>query len=88
MAKVKIEIFGSEPPCPKCRATVKLSEEVAKEFGDALEVKEYTAFSKEADKYNIMITPTVVVNGKVFATGKVPNREELISAVKRELGSE
>jgi len=88
MGKVRIEVFGSAPPCAKCRASVKLSEEVAREFGDAVEVKEYTAFSKEADKYNIMMPPTVIVNGKVFVTGKVPDRDELINAVKRELGGE
>ena len=88
MGKVRIEVFGGDPPCAKCRASVKLAEEVAKGFGDMVEVKEYTAFSEEGDKYNIMMTPTVVVNGKVLVTGKVPSRDELLDAVKRELGGE
>jgi protein-disulfide isomerase len=88
MTKVRIEVFGSDPPCAKCRAARKLSEEVAREFGGAVEVKEYNAFSEEADKYNVMITPTVVVNSKVLVTGKVPSRDELRGAVKRELGGE
>ncbi|MEM3736755.1 MAG: thioredoxin family protein [Candidatus Bathyarchaeia archaeon] len=85
MAKVKIEIFGSDPPCAKCRAAVKLSEEVAKEFGNAVEVKEYTVFSEEADKYNVMITPSLVVNGRVVTSGKIPSREELLNAIRQEL---
>jgi thiol-disulfide isomerase/thioredoxin len=88
MGKVRIEVFGSQPPCAKCRATIKLAEELAKEFSGEVEVKEYTAFSKEADKYNIMMTPTVVINGKVFTTGKVPSRDELLHTVKRELRGE
>lgn len=85
MKKVKIEVFGSDPPCAKCKATIKLCEELVKEFGEAVEVKKYTAFSEEADKYNILMTPTVVVNGKILTTGKVPSREELLNTVKQEL---
>ncbi len=88
MKRIRIEVFGADPPCAKCKATVRLAEQVAREFGDTVEVKEYTAFSEEGDKYNIMMTPTVVVNSKVFATGKMPSKEELQAVIKRELGGE
>lgn len=85
VGKVKVEVFGSEPPCAKCRATVKAVKEASKEFGGAVEVSELSALSPEAERYDVMLTPTVVVNGKVVASGRVPAKEEIARAIRREL---
>jgi predicted thioredoxin/glutaredoxin len=85
LAKVTVEVFGSDPPCAKCKATYKLAKELASGLGGDVDVTEKSALSKDADKYGIMLTPTVVVNGKVMAVGKIPQKEELLAAIKSEL---
>jgi len=81
--KTVIKVFGPTPPCMRCKAAEKVAREVAKELGN-VEVLKMDALSKEADKYNIMLTPAVVVNEKVICMGKVPTREDILKAVRGE----
>lgn len=80
-----VEVFGADPPCAKCKSAYKLAKELASGLGGDVEVTEKSALSKDADKYAIMLTPTIVVNGKVMAVGKIPKKEELLAAMKSEL---
>lgn len=86
MSKVVVKVFGTKPPCKKCKNTEKIAREVAKELGSKVEVQKFDALSEEADKYGIMMTPSVVVNDRVVAVGKVPMRDELRNLVEKELG--
>ena len=84
MKKIVIKIFGTTPPCSKC----KLAEKVAKELTEELKnvsVEKFDALSEKGDKYGIMVTPTIVVNDKVVAIGKVLSKEKLEDIVKNEM---
>lgn len=83
--EVNIKVFGTDPPCPRCKATEKLALEVAKEFeGKALiKVQHLSVLSKEAEKYDIISTPTVVINDVKVFSGRVPTKEEFVEAVQR-----
>lgn len=78
-------MFGSDPPCAKCKSAYKLAKELATGLGKDVEVTEKSALSKDADKYEIMLTPTIVINGKVMAAGKIPKKEELLETMRAEL---
>lgn len=83
---VIIRIFGPSPPCAKCQAAEKVAREVAQKLGEVTVVK-YDIFSEEAEKYNIMMTPTVMVNNTTFEVGRVPSAEKLERAVRDALNS-
>jgi protein-disulfide isomerase len=58
---------------------------VANKYPDRVNVAKFDALSEEGDKYGIMFTPTVVINDKVVAVGKVISEDELDKATHKEL---
>jgi small redox-active disulfide protein 2 len=73
---MKIEVLG--PGCPNCR---KLEQDVGKaleELKIQAEVIKITDIKKFAD-YGILITPGLVINGKVYSSGKLP----VVATLKR-----
>lgn len=85
MIIIKIKIFGSTPPCAKCKEVERRANNVAGKYAGKIEVAKFDAFSEEGDKYGIMLTPTVVINDTVVAVGKVISEDELDKAIKKEL---
>jgi len=55
---------------------------VAKTF-DNVTVEKYDVFSEEAEHYNIMMTPTVMVNDLVVEVGKPPASEKLTQVIRK-----
>ena len=80
-----IKVFGGEPPCAKCKNVEKVIKEAIKELNLNAEVVHVSAMSDEADKYDIMITPSVVVNEKVVTRGQVLSKGEFKKILEREL---
>jgi small redox-active disulfide protein 2 len=76
----KIKVFGTTPPCARCKKTEQIAREVAAELGN-LEVEKIDILSEAADKYGVMIPPTVVLKEKVIFAGKVPSKEELKNVI-------
>jgi small redox-active disulfide protein 2 len=71
---VKLEVLGTG--CAKCNAL----EAAVKQAADKLGVEYTLTHVKEIAKfaaYGVMITPALVVDGKVKSAGKVPSEAEL-----------
>jgi thiol-disulfide isomerase/thioredoxin len=77
---IVIRIFGPSPGCAKCKAAEKVAHEVAQKFSN-VSVEKLDVFSEEADKYDIMMTPTVMINDMVLEVGKPPSPEKLQKAI-------
>jgi protein-disulfide isomerase len=58
---------------------------VAEKFSGQVEVAKLDAISDEGRKYNVMFTPTVVINDKVVAAGEVVSEGDLEKAIKKEM---
>lgn len=71
---IDIKILGTG--CPKCRTLERLTREVVEKA--ALEAT-ITKVENIVDimRYNVMMTPALVVNDKVVLKGRVPSAEEL-----------
>jgi len=82
---IKVKVFGSTPPCAKCKEVEKRANRVAERYSGQVEVSKFAAISEEGHRYGIMLTPTVVINDKVVASGKVISEDELEKAIKKEL---
>ncbi len=82
---IKVKIFGSTPPCAKCKEVEKRAIKVAEKYPGKIEVAKFDALAEEGDKYGIMLTPTVVINDTVVSVGKVISEEELEKSIKKEM---
>jgi len=83
-----IKVFGGEPPCAKCKNVEKAIKEAINELNLDAEVVHVSALSDEADKYDIMITPSVVVNEKVVTRGQMLSKGEFKKILERELNAQ
>jgi small redox-active disulfide protein 2 len=72
--KMNIKILG--PGCARCHELDKMTREIVNELGLDADV-EYVKDLNEIIKYGILITPGLVVNGKVVCSGHVPGKDEI-----------
>lgn len=71
---MEIKVLG--PGCAKCSKTEKLVQEVIKETGVDASVEKITDMMQIAS-YGVFGTPSVIVDGKVKCTGKIPKKEDI-----------
>ncbi|HEX6813366.1 MAG TPA: thioredoxin family protein [Planctomycetota bacterium] len=74
MTKHKIQILGTG--CAKCVQLTNATKAAADHLGLAYDLEKVTDFLKFAD-FGVMVTPALVVDGKVLMAGKVPSATEL-----------
>jgi len=74
----KIEILGTG--CPKCNKLKEQAQLAAEELGLECQIEKVTDIQKIM-AYGVMITPALVVDGQVKASGKVPSLDELKSLI-------
>ena len=74
---ITVKVFGTTPPCAKCKELTRRAAKVAEKFPGQVEVIKQDALSPEGDKYGIMMTPTLVINDKVVSIGKVPAEADI-----------
>lgn len=70
---MKLQILGTG--CPKCRKLAKNADAVARETDIEYQIEEVTDIN-DILKFGVMMTPALVVDGKVVVAGKVPSVEE------------
>jgi len=71
---MKIEILGVG--CPKCKQLTANAETAAKELNIKAEIGKVTDIDK-ITAYGVMMTPALVIDGEVKASGKVSSSEEI-----------
>jgi len=77
----KFQILGTG--CTKCADLTAATTAAADELGIPYELEKVTDFMKFAD-FGVMITPALVVDGRVLVSGKLPKREELLALLPKE----
>lgn len=80
MTTHKIQILGTG--CARCVQLTNATRTVADQLGLAYELEKVTDMLKFAD-FGVMVTPALVVDGKVLAAGKVPSQDELRALLQR-----
>ena len=71
----KIQVLGTG--CEKCRKLAKNAEEAAIELGIEYELEKVTDIN-EIMGFGVMLTPGLVIDGQVKASGKVPGSDEIM----------
>jgi len=83
---IEVKVFGTTPPCAKCKEVTKRATKVAERYPGKIGVTHFDALSAEGDKYGILMTPTIVINEKVVSIGKVPSEDDIEKMIVREIG--
>lgn len=76
---MKLQILGTG--CAKCNNLTQATEQAAQALGVPYELEKVTDL-KQIMAFGVMITPALVVDGKVKVSGKVPNVSELKSLLQ------
>lgn len=71
---MEIKILGTG--CPKCKTLEEITRKVVKDNGIDANITKVDDII-EIMKYNIMVTPALVVNEKVVAKGRIPSVDEI-----------
>ena len=83
---VIIQVFGTTPPCAKCKRAEQEALKAAARFPGQVEVRKLDALGPEAQDYGLMVTPTIVLDGRVIGTGRVIPADQLAAEIQRALG--
>lgn len=70
----KIEVLGTG--CPKCKQQAANAEEAARELGVEIELVKVTDIN-QIMQFGVMLTPAIVVDGVIKASGKVAAVEDI-----------
>jgi hypothetical protein len=84
-SSVRLTLIRNDPPCRKCREAKAALAAVAHELGNRVELAELTVAEAAAAGYAIVLTPTVLVNGKVLCAGVAPRAAGIARVVAAEL---
>lgn len=70
----KLIVLG--PGCPRCESLAKLTRQAADQLGIAYELEKLTDI-KLFPAYGLLMTPGLVVDGRLKVQGKVPSLDEI-----------
>ena len=79
-----IKVLGTG--CPNCIKLEKLCKEIVDENNFEANIEKITDMN-EFGNYGVMLTPGLVVNGKVFSQGKTPVKNTLKNWLEKEVNS-
>ena len=83
MSKIRVESFGSVPPCAGDIQVKRLLREIAGEYGEQVEIVCHIGpGDPQWAEYAIDIVPALVIGDKVRFVGVVPSRESLTGALR------
>ncbi len=77
---MEIKVLG--PGCAKCAKTEKLVQEVVREEGVDADVEKVTDMMQIAS-YGVFGTPSVIVDGEVKCSGKVPKKADIKAWIQK-----
>ena len=75
---IAIEVIGLDPPCKKCNELLDNVRQAVNNLAIEASVEKKWILSEEIrNKYGILLSPALVVNGIVVAQGKVYTRQRI-----------
>lgn len=76
---MKIQILGTG--CPKCVKLYELAEKAVAETGVKAELSKVTKI-QDIVALGVMMTPALVIDGKIRSSGKIPTKDEIVKMFK------
>ncbi|MCL4439081.1 MAG: thioredoxin family protein [Firmicutes bacterium] len=78
---MEIKVLGTG--CQNCKALEKAVKEVASEMNLQADVEKVEEIGKIV-QYGVMLTPGLVINGKVKVSGRVPSKADIKKLISEE----
>jgi len=82
---MRIVLITGEQECDKCRQAKQIIGRVRERFPQ-VECQTLRSDEPEAEPYGVVMSPTVVVDEMIVASGRAPNERKLVAYVERVLG--
>jgi Asp-tRNA(Asn)/Glu-tRNA(Gln) amidotransferase A subunit family amidase len=80
---LRIEVIGVEPPCKKCTALLENTKKALRELGYDIEVVKLDVLSDEvSERYGVVMTPALAVDGFIISEGVVLSQQQIASILK------
>jgi hypothetical protein len=80
---IHIEVIGLDPPCEKCTQLLENAKAAVARTGiEAEVVKRWTLAPEVRDKYGLLLSPALVIDGMVVAQGKVYQADRIAGLLK------
>ena len=80
---IHIEVIGLEPPCQKCNELLDNARKAAADTGIEAEIEKKWTLSEEIrEKYGLLLSPALAIEGDVVAQGKVYKPERIAGLLK------
>jgi Asp-tRNA(Asn)/Glu-tRNA(Gln) amidotransferase A subunit family amidase len=80
---LRIEVIGVEPPCKKCAALLENTKKALRELGYDIEVVKLDVLSDEvSERYGVVMTPALAVDGFIISEGVVLSQQQITSILK------
>jgi small redox-active disulfide protein 2 len=76
---MKIKVLGTG--CPKCKKLYAEAEKAIAESGASVELEKVEKID-EIMNYGVMMTPALVIDGEVKASGRISPASEIVSWIK------
>ena len=75
---IRIEVIGLEPPCKKCNELLENARKAARDAEVEAEVVKLWTLSEDVrQKYGLLLSPALAIEGVVVAQGKVYKPERI-----------
>ena len=80
---IHIEVIGLEPPCGKCTELLENAKKAVQHAGvEATVKKQWTLSGEIRNRYGLLLSPALVIDGMVVAQGKVYRTERIIDLLQ------
>ncbi|MEJ2284569.1 MAG: thioredoxin family protein [Desulfobacterales bacterium] len=80
---IHIEVIGLEPPCKKCNELLENAKNAVQAAGiDGDVEKKWTLSEEIREKYGLLLSPALAIEGVVVAQGKVYKPERIADLLK------
>ena len=80
---LQIEVIGLDPPCVKCTELLNNAKKAVEKIGIEAKVeKKWTLSEEMLNKYGLLLSPALAIEGVVVAQGKVYKTERIIGLIQ------
>ena len=80
---IVIEVIGLEPPCEKCAELLNNVKQAVKLIGIEAQVeKKWTLSPEVRERYSLLLSPALVLDGVVIAQGKVYRTDWIVGLLQ------
>jgi len=82
---MELLMIHNDPPCRKCRKVEEILSRVSENAGERVTFRSVVVGSPEVEEYGAVMTPMILLDGRVVSAGIVPTEHGIAELVRREL---